>query len=536
MLFRFCHFCHKHVSVSNINLRKYAKSATVIRSRKREVKDETPIVKKKETPIITCRQPALIFYKGQTYSKFEPIPLATKGWNHTKAKGDHIFIFPEKKSIQNESIQEPSFEKFNLQPALYDRLQDIGLLQPLEIQEKAIDKILDGQNTVLAAETGCGKTLAYLIPVINQVLKLKQLSERHLNSPLAMIITPSRELAVQIGLEAKKLGTNLGVSTKIVTGGRTKRMALNLPMSYVDILVGSFGVVSKLTTMQIYKLDRVQHIVLDEADALFHETFEGKLKVFLHRLPIGYKQVYDSRGIPKNTQLTLASATIPRRVTEILGDIVNMDSLVNVVSEKLHHILVLQKFVRLGPSQKPYELLKFVKPKVKNRQSVIIFSNTNSTCDWISMFLHECNVNNVNLNGAMPLVIRQGKYAEFVKGEVQVLTTTNIGSRGLDTLMVKHILNYDFPLDTADYIHRCGRIGRVGSKRDCRVTNFISRPLEIKLVQIIERAIRKGKPIPIVDLLKQGIKEEPEDDSAITFDEMSQSVIENLDKQDSIPF
>lgn len=110
--------------------------------------------------------------------------------------------------------------------------------------------------------------------------------------------------------------------------------------------------------------------------------------------------------------------------------------------------------MRLGPSEKPYELLKYIKPKIKSKEPIIIFSNKNATCDWISMFLHECGINNVHLNGNMPLIVRQGKYKEFQTGKVNILSTTNIGSRGLDTFMVRHILNYEFPLDTSDYIHR----------------------------------------------------------------------------------
>lgn len=110
--------------------------------------------------------------------------------------------------------------------------------------------------------------------------------------------------------------------------------------------------------------------------------------------------------------------------------------------------------MRVGLSQKPYELLKYIKQKIKSKESIIIFSNNNATCDWISMFLHECGINNVHLNGNMPLIFRQGKYKEFQSGRINILSTTNIGSRGLDTFMARHVLNYEFPLDTSDYIHR----------------------------------------------------------------------------------
>lgn len=114
----------------------------------------------------------------------------------------------------------------------------------------------------------------------------------------------------------------------------------------------------------------------------------------------------------------------------------------------------MQKFMRLGSSQKPMELLKYIKPKVMNKQPVIVFSNQTSTSYWLYLFLRECGVEATNLNGDMSLYVRQGKYEEFLNGKTRVLSTTNAGSRGLDTIMVNHILNYDFPLDTSDYVHR----------------------------------------------------------------------------------
>lgn len=131
-----------------------------------------------------------------------------------------------------------------------------------------------------------------------------------------------------------------------------------------------------------------------------------------------------------------------------------VNSLVHINSEKLHHILVPQKFVRVGPADKPTELLKYIKPKVANKESVIVFTNNNTTCNWVSMFLDSNNIQTVHMNGTMPMYMRQGKYASFKSGRCKVLCTTNAGSRGLDTITVRHVLNFEFPFATADYIHR----------------------------------------------------------------------------------
>lgn len=130
------------------------------------------------------------------------------------------------------------------------------------------------------------------------------------------------------------------------------------------------------------------------------------------------------------------------------------DSIVQISTANTHKVLVPQKFMRLGSTQKPPMLLKFVKPRALRREPTLIFSNDRATCDWISIFLNQMNIKTLNLHGSMPTLIRNGKYRAFKNGEVNVLSTTNAGARGLDTIMVDCIINFDFPLSTIEYIHR----------------------------------------------------------------------------------
>lgn len=508
MFSRFCNLCHR-TGYIQFTQRCYRKGS---RKKGNVKRVEAPKDVKGKTPIIVSKRKEFNFYEGQTYPKYVPIPLITDGWHHYKSKGDYFYVYPLtnvnkeaygesfKKENEGEEEADDSFAHFGFDGQLVDILKRYSITKPLKIQKIGIPKIINGANTVIAAETGCGKTLTYLLPMIDEVLKWKQLTGVRYNSPLGLIVTPTRELAFQIGLEAKKICQYLGISTKTITGGKTKKMMLDPPVGEVDIVVASFGVISKLTTTKIYKLNMVRHIVLDEADALFHETFEEQLQVFLKRVPLGFVQNVEDNTLPMSAQFTLASATMPSRMSEVLKNIIDVQSLEHVTSDKLHHILVPQKFIRIGPSDKPTQLLKYIKPKVANKQQVIIFNNNNSTCNWVSMFLNNSNIQTVPLNGDMPLYDRQNKYSSFKSGKCHVLCTTNAGSRGLDTVTVRHVLNYEFPTATADYIHRCGRTGRVGSVKDCRVDNFISTPDEIAVLRKIERAIRKSKPIPIFDI------------------------------------
>ncbi|XP_012147431.1 putative ATP-dependent RNA helicase Dbp21E2 [Megachile rotundata] len=510
--------------------RHYAKKFVHAARRKRKIINPEPEVKRSGIPIITCKRSSFNFYKGDRYDKWNPV-LASQSWNNKSSRGDYFYIHPY--DINNNDTEEQTgigkFEDLNLDSQLCERLEDLGFECPLEIQNLTIPKILKGCNAVVAAETGCGKTLAYMLPLITKVLRWKEMEKRDMNCPLGLIVTPSRELAVQLGLELIRLSKCLGINTKLITGGRTKKMMRDPPVGNVDILVCSFGVISKLSTIGIYNVKSVKFVVLDEADALLHETFEEKLQVFLKRIPIGYHQTSSVDTLPTSAQLILASATIPSRLETVLGKIVNVNSLENITTDKLHKILVLQKFMRLGPSQKAVELLKYIKPKVLKNQPVIVFSNQADTSYWVCKFLHQCGVEATNLSGEMSLYERRGKYGEFINGTTKVLSTTNAGSRGLDTVMVNHILNYEFPLDTSDYIHRCGRTGRIGTVGECRVTNFISKPGEIVVVQKIEKAVRKMKPFPIFNLVNKQEQEVEEED-------YTDEPIENLDSVDHIPY
>ncbi|CAL7934685.1 unnamed protein product [Xylocopa violacea] len=465
MLFRFCRTGYRNIDTLLVNVsRRYAKAAANARRNQNEAID------------------------GDTCTKGKPT-LASHGWNHRKTKGDYFFIYPYENdnSPANERVDASfeTFRDFDLNPTVCNHLETMDIRKPLEIQNLGIPKILQGYNVLLAAETGCGKTLAYLLPLVTKIIAWKQTTERDMNCPLGLIITPSRELTVQIALVLIKLSKHLDINTKIITGGRTKKMMMDPPTGRVDVLVG-----------------------------YFQETSENEL--------------------PTTAQLVLSSATVPSRLENVLHNIVNLESLEHVTTKKLHTILVPQKFIKLIPSQKPMELLKYIKPKVLSKQRVIIFSNRNATSTWVYLFLQECGIKVTNLHGDMPLRVRRGKYGEFLNGKTMVLSTTNGGSRGLDTIMVNHILNYDFPLDTSAYIHRCGRTGREGTVGDCRVTNFITRSSEVAVVQKIEMAVRKMKPLPIFNLVgSDEVQEEEEEEMENNYIE---NIIENLDNPEDIPY
>jgi ATP-dependent RNA helicase DDX28 len=183
---------------------------------------------------------------------------------------------------------------------------------------------------------------------------------------------------------------------------------------------------------------------------------------------------------------------MPTNINELLQEIIDTRSLQEIVSPNLHRLMrnVPQKFLRMNKSDRPAHLLELAKTETRKNRPLIIFGNKSQTSDYVSLFLNDNGIECINLNGDMQMHFRVGRFEKFQEGNVNVLSTTDVASRGLDTTRAKHIINFDFPLHVADYIHRCGRAGRVGSSKDCYVTNFVSSQREIDLVQKIEHAAR----------------------------------------------
>ncbi|XP_011186769.1 probable ATP-dependent RNA helicase DDX28 [Zeugodacus cucurbitae] len=469
---------------------------------------------KKQKPLISCKRTQFNLYvPAPVDSEFGTIPLAASGWKHYKSKDDFMIFNAtlSKAAIQAEMQNIAEFLSTNnisLNEKLLENLKnDFNINAFTNIQTKAIPKVYDSHHVLIAAETGCGKTLAYMLPILQQVIERKQAwnstqpekSKRKFNTPLAIIITPGRELAAQIGTVAEKLCQQTDVQIKTILGGNTKRLMVNPEFADVDVIVATVGALSKLVTTGIYRMEEVRHVVLDEADTLLDDSFSDKLGYFLRRFPFHKNHTQDEHTV--GTQLILASATMPTNTEEILQKVIDVQTLHEVASPNLHKLMphVEQRFMRISKQSRPSNLLNLVKKDIAKKQPVIVFSNRSATSDFVDIFLNNNGVRSVNLNGDMLMKIRIGRFEQFQDGKYDVLSTTDIGSRGLDTTSARHVINFDFPLHVSDYIHRCGRIGRVGNLTQSLVTNFISSRREVEVVQKIEHAARTGGLLPNVN-------------------------------------
>jgi len=250
----------------------------------------------RDQPLISCRRSQFnLTQYERTDAKFGSLSLASKGWLHNKSKGDFFIL---NASVQGEELQQEmqAIDEFlaatalQLHPQLLENLQgELGIKLVTGIQKQGIPIVHGKEHCLIAAETGCGKTLTYLLPILDKLLQRESLPDRKLNTPRVLILTPGRELATQIAGVTEKLvqGTNLKVQSLL--GGNTKQLMMNPQFEEVDILVATLGALSKLVTTGIYRMEQVRHLVLDEADTLLDDTFTDKLTYFLRRFPVSLR-------------------------------------------------------------------------------------------------------------------------------------------------------------------------------------------------------------------------------------------------------
>ncbi|KAH8271062.1 hypothetical protein KR018_005835 [Drosophila ironensis] len=465
---------------------------------KRQPKAQQRSPRAGETPLISCRRAQFnLLQPCPEDSKFGSLPLASQGWLHNKSKGDYFCLNARLTSRDLQNDQKSLEECPPLDPRLLENLRtELGIDRLTGLQAQAMPLVLAPSHTLIAAETGCGKTLAYLLPLLDRLLGREAPAERKLNSPRLLILTPGRELATQIAGVAEKLLLGTDLQVKTLLGGNTKQLMMSPQFEAVDVLVATLGALSKLVTTGIYRMDQVRHLVLDEADTLLDDSFTDKLVYFMRRFPFHMVQKPEA-----GTQLILASATMPTNIREVLHKVIDVETIREVVSPHLHRLMphVTQKFLRLSKADRPATLVSLAKQDLARRRPLIVFSNKSATSDFVSIFLNQSGVNCLNLNGDMLMKIRLGRFEQFQNGHCDVLSTTDVGSRGLDTTRARHVINFDFPLHVSDYIHRCGRIGRMGNSEQALVTNLISSRREIDVVQRIEHAARTGGLLPDVN-------------------------------------
>jgi len=340
-----------------------------------------------------------------------------------------------------------NFSELDVPYEVKQGIEHIGFTVCTPVQEAVIPRALRGEDVAAQAQTGTGKTAAFLISLFSRMVRNPGVDLG--DSPQALIIAPTRELADQIYHEAERLGKFTGFRLLAVYGGIDYQKQMDTLRKGVDVLVGTPGRLIDYYKQHVYSLKKTRYLIIDEADRMFDMGFIDDLRYLLKKM-----QPYSKR------QSMLFSATLSYRVMELAYEHMNLPEKISITPEKVTVEQVQQVLYHVGKHEKIPLLLGILKKEEPNR--AIIFVNTRRAAEMVVERLNRNNWKAQAITGEIEQKKRLRILAEFKDGGLPILVATDVASRGIDVKNVTHVINYDLPQDAEDYVHRIGRTGRAG--------------------------------------------------------------------------
>jgi ATP-dependent RNA helicase RhlB len=345
------------------------------------------------------------------------------------------------------------FETLDLPADVMQGLADAGFDRCTPIQAETLPIALDGRDVAGQAQTGTGKTAAFLVAMLTHLERNPPQPTRKLTDPRALILAPTRELAIQIHKDAELLSAHTGMVLGLAYGGTDYEKQRAHIQAGVDVLIGTPGRLIDYFKQHIFGLQHVQVLILDEADRMFDLGFIKDIRYVMRRLP------------PPGERLNLVfSATLSHRVLELAYEHMNDPTLVRIEPEQVTAEKVRQCIYFPANNEKLPLLIGLLRQKAATR--TMVFVNTKREADRVRDFLEANDLPAEVISGDVPQKKRQKVLARFQAGELAILVTTDVGSRGLHIPGVSHVVNYDLPQDREDYVHRIGRTARAGESGD----------------------------------------------------------------------
>lgn len=368
-----------------------------------------------------------------------------------------------------------SFEDFKFNKQLLTAITEAGYDTPTEIQQKAINPILAGQDVMGIAQTGTGKTAAFVLPL------LMNLKYAQGNDPRALILTPTRELAMQIDEHIKMFSTYLDLRTVLLYGGLGPKTQKEQLAAGCDIIVATPGRFLDLYLAGDINTKSLKVLVMDEADKMMDMGFISKI----HRI---------LEVVPRKRQNLLFSATMSELVRKISGDFLAFPIVVEVTEQATPAKTVTQELYKVPNLKTKINLLQHLFQDDEAFHRVIIFCKTKEVADNVFGFLErkygEDNVRVIHANKGQNT--RINSINAFKSGEIRFLVATDVAARGLDVSNVSHVINFDVPIVIEDYVHRIGRTGRAFNEGTA-IT--FANEAELYYVKKIEKLIRQSIPV-----------------------------------------
>jgi ATP-dependent RNA helicase DeaD len=363
----------------------------------------------------------------------------------------------------NEMITEPTFKELGLSENLLTAIRGLGYEAPTPIQAQSIPVLLKGRDLVAQAETGTGKTGAFALPILHDL-------DLNLEAPQALILAPTRELAIQVAEAFKAYGKHLpGFHVLPIYGGQDYRVQLKGLQRGVHIVVGTPGRVMDHINRGTLILSNLKTLVLDEADEMLKMGFQEDVEWILTK-------------IPSEHRTALFSATLPSFIKNLVSKYLKDPVKIQIKAKASAIPAIDQSYTVVSDAYKLEALTRFL--EVREFDAAIIFTRTKNASSELEEKLDARGYAVAALNGDLKQSQRESVIDRIKRGKIDIIVATDVAARGLDVSRISFVINYDMPHDTESYIHRIGRTGRAGRKGDALL--FVS-PREMRMLKDIER-------------------------------------------------
>ncbi|MDP0588834.1 MAG: DEAD/DEAH box helicase [Candidatus Endonucleobacter bathymodioli] len=371
-----------------------------------------------------------------------------------------------------------SFTTFGLSTPILQAVSEQGYKTPSPIQRQAIPAVMKGQDVMAAAQTGTGKTAAFILPILERLSKSGHPQGNHVH---ALVLTPTRELAIQIGESALLYSKYLSLTSTVVYGGVKVNPQMMKLRKGVNILIATPGRLLDLYGQNAVKFGQLKVLVLDEADRMLDMGFIRDIKKIMSLLP-------------KQRQNLMFSATFSNEIRTLTKGLLRNPVEISVTPRNTTATTVKQWIHPVDKKRKSALLTHLIHDR--QWQQVLVFTRTKHGANKLTRYLEGEGIGAAAIHGNKSQAARTRALAGFKNGEVRILVATDIAARGLDIQQLPHVVNFDLPNIPEDYVHRIGRTGRAGSTG--QAISLVSAD-EFKQLSDIERLIRKTLSRKIID-------------------------------------